>query len=357
MEKKLDSNQADHERSTISEFRRYTNSSKIDSILRIAKDTTIVPFGTIEVKGIIRTPNHHKCVNVVVDDLLENQHCKDIGIAQQIQVLNLDQTKVPVVMRNLSCRTLKIKKGTKIAHVEASNIVPPLISSQAPENIPEQVAGNAPENKLLENLPKEKEDRGKKIFESLNLQGIEFSNEQQQQSAKTLIMEYQHLFVMNLSELGKTSLVQHDIKLDNMTPFKEQYHRRPPHQYEEVRKHLQEMLDIGAIWKSTSPWASPVVLVCKKDGSLRFCIDLRKLNNRTIKDAQSLTRIEDFLDCLDGATIFTSLDLQSGYWQVELTEASRPLTVFTIGPLGFYECVQMPLGLTNMPATFQHLME
>ena len=76
-----------------------------------------------------------------------------------------------------------------------------------------------------------------------------------------------------------------------------------------------------------------------RDGSLQFCIDLRKLNNQTVKDAQSLPRIEDSLGCLDGATIFTSLDLQSGYWQVELTEASRPLAAFTIGPLGFYECV------------------
>ena len=85
----------------------------------------------------------------------------------------------------------------------------------------------------------------------------------------------------------------------------------------------------------------------KKDGCLRFCIDLRKLNNRMIKDAQSLSRIEDSLECLDGATIFTSLALQSGYWQVELTEASRPLTASTMGLLGFYECVQMPFGLIN----------
>ena len=115
------------------------------------------------------------------------------------------------------------------------------------------------------------------------------------------------------------------------------------------------MMEIGAIGKSTSPWV--IVLVCKKDGGLWFCIDLRKLNNKTIKDAQSLPRIEDSLDCLDGATIFTSLDLQSGYWQVELTWASRPLTPFTVGPLGFYECVPMPFGLTNAAATFQCLME
>ena len=113
------------------------------------------------------------------------------------------------------------------------------------------------------------------------------------------------------------------------------------------------MLDIGAIQRSTSPWASPVVLVHKKDGSLQFCIDLRKLNNQTIKDAQSLPRIKDSLNCLDGATIFTSLDLQSGYWQVEMTEDSKPLTDFTVGPLGFCGCVWMPFGLTNTLATFQ----
>ena len=138
--------------------------SKIDGILRIAKDTNIVPFGTIEVKGFIMTPNNYKHVNAVIDDLPENQHCKDIRITQQIQVLKPGSNKAHVVIRNLSCRTLKIKKGTKIAHVEASNIVPPLISSQVPENIPKQVVGNAPENNLLENQPEEKEGRVRKNF-------------------------------------------------------------------------------------------------------------------------------------------------------------------------------------------------
>ena len=100
-----------------------------------------------------------------------------------------------------------------------------------------------------------------------------------------------------------------------------------------------------------------MVLVHKKDGSLQFCIDLRKFNNQTIKDAQSLPRIEDSVDCLNRAAIFTSLDLQSGYWQVEMTEDNKPLTAFTVGPLGFYKCAWMPFGLTNDLATFQCLKE
>ena len=113
----------------------------------------------------------------------------------------------------------------------------------------------------------------------------------------------------------------------------------------------------GAIRRNFSPWASAVVLVRKKDGGLRFCIDLRKLNNRTIKDGYSLPRIEDTLGCLHGAVWFSTPDLKSGYWQVELEEEAKPLTAFTLGPLGFRECECMPIGLTNAPASFQRLME
>ena len=125
----------------------------------------------------------------------------------------------------------------------------------------------------------------------------------------------------------------------------------------EVKTHIQEMLDVGAIQPSNSPWASAVVLVWKKDGKLRFCIDLQKLNARTIKDAYSLPQIDETLDCLNGTEWFSFLDLKSGYWQVEMEEDSKALTAFTVGPLGFEECVQMPFGLRNAPATFQQLMQ
>ena len=191
----------------------------------------------------------------------------------------------------------------------------------------------------------------------MDISGSESWTEEQKKGIKETFEEFHDVFALSPLELGRTSLVQHTIKVTDPKPFKERYRRIPPHQFEEVRNHLKEMENIGVIRRSNSPWASPVVLVKKKDGSLCFCIDLRKLNARTIKDAYSLPRIEESLDCLNGATIFTSLDLKSGYWQVELDDESIPLTAFTVGPLGFYECVRMPFGLTNAPATFQRLME
>ena len=153
------------------------------------------------------------------------------------------------------------------------------------------------------------------------------------------------------------SLIKHQIKLTNQTPFKEHYQCIPPHMYDAVKALLQEMLDIGAIRKLHSPWVSMVVLVWKKDRSLRFCIDLRKLNNQTIKDAYSLPHIDETLNSLQGSQWFSLLDLKCGYWQVEMDEVSRPLTPFTVGSFGFYECDRMPFGLTNAPATFQELVE
>ena len=157
--------------------------------------------------------------------------------------------------------------------------------------------------------------------------------------------------------MGRTNLVKHNIVLTDPIPFKERYRTIPPQLFNEVKAHLKEMLDLGAIRHSNSPWASAIVLVRKKDGKLRFCIDLRKLNNRTLKDSYSLPRIEHVLDQLLGSTIFTTLGLKAAYWQVEMVEECKPYTAFTCGPLGFYECETMPFGATNAPATFQRLMD
>ena len=109
----------------------------------------------------------------------------------------------------------------------------------------------------------------------------------------------------------------------------------PPSLYEDVREHLKEWLNAGAIRESNSPFSSNVVLVRKSDGSLRMCIDFRTLNKRTIRDAHSIPRIEETLDCLTGSKYFSRLDLRSAYLQCNLKEADRYKTAFNLEPLGF----------------------
>ena len=126
--------------------------------------------------------------------------------------------------------------------------------------------------------------------------------------------------------------------------------------FKEVQDHLKMLLKAGIITESESPWSSAVVLVRKKNGALRFCVDYRQLNLRTVRDSYALPRIEESLDLLSGSKYFSCLDLRSGYYQVELEEQHKARTAFTVGHLGFYQFNRMPFGLTNAPATFQRLM-
>ena len=200
------------------------------------------------------------------------------------------------------------------------------------------------------------EDDGSWILKLIDLSGLEKWSEDDKNVAIEMIKRNAKIFSKNDMDMGRTNLVKHHIELTDPIPFKESYRRIPQQMYDEVKAHIQEMLDLGAIRHSNSPWSSAIVLVRKKDGRLRFCIDLRKLNNRTVKDAYSLPTIETLLDTFLGSTIFTTLDLKPGYWQVEMAEECKAFTAFTCGPLGFYECETMPFGATNAPATFQRLM-
>ena len=139
-------------------------------------------------------------------------------------------------------------------------------------------------------------------------------------------------------------------------PIKQQPRRASPSKHVEIERQVEDLLQRDIIKKSNSPWSSPVVLVTKKDGSQRFCVDYRQVNAVTIKDAYLLPHIDDSLCALSGAKWFSTLDLASGYWQVPMDPASSGKAAF-VTTSGLYEWNVMPFSLTSSPSTFERLME
>ncbi len=182
-------------------------------------------------------------------------------------------------------------------------------------------------------------------------------SEAQISKVHSLLLEYRDIFSESDFDIGQTDTLKHRIDLIDETPFKQRHRRIPPAMYDEVRDHLAHLADSGVIRPSSSPWASAIVLVRKKTGKLRICTDFRQLNERTVRDSYALPRIDETIDHLKGSKYFSTLDLRSGYYQVELEEDHKARSAFTAGPLGFWEYNRMPFGLTNAPATFQRLME
>ena len=321
--------------------------------VRTTKAITLNPFETLSISAQSTVRGHHKRVHVVTERVQKNPGPAVVSV-NGYSVLHPGSSRVQVALRNLTAKAVTIRPKAIVATISAGNEVPKMLAPKTDLVNGQEIKKESGKGIDLTPLSKEKQEL---LMTKLDLSGIEKWNDNERQSVYQLFQDFGSIFALDANDLGHTDMVKHKIQLNNYTPFKERYRRVPPHMYEEVRAHLKEMLEVGAIRKSNSPWASAVVLVRKKDGSLRFCINLRRLNARTIKDAYSLPRIEETLDCLNGAKYFTSLDLKSGYWQVEMEEECKSYTAFTVGPLGFYECDRMPFGLTNAPATFQRLME
>ena len=176
-------------------------------------------------------------------------------------------------------------------------------------------------------------------------------------SVAELIRKYELAFSMGPLDLGKCSLIPHEIHLTiSDQSVRLPYRRIPPHCMPEVQELLQGLLEKGIIQRSTSPYASPTVLVRKKDGSLRLCIDYRKLNALTVKDVFPLPRIEESLEALGGSRFFSSLDMSHGYFQLLMHSDSIDNTAFRV-PWGLFSFTRMPQGLCNSPSTFQRTVE
>ena len=246
--------------------------------------------------------------------------------------------QISIVVRNMTDQAIFLKKGTRVAHIVSATLAPP---EETPSTQDEDA--HAPKECMM---VQEQQD---KLLEKLNLDGLSQWTPHNAAIARELLLSYHDAFALEPDELGCTSAIEHEICLSDEEPFKERFRCILPPLLDEVRASLRDMLEAGAIQPSQSPWCNAVVLVRKKDGSLRFCIDIRRLNARTKKDSYPLPRIQEALESMAGAAHFSTMDFKSGFWQVRMAPESQQYTAFMVSNLGFYEFTRMPFGLCNMP--------
>ena len=172
----------------------------------------------------------------------------------------------------------------------------------------------------------------------------------------SLLRRYSSVFSQSPDDIGRTDLVQHRINTGMALPIRQPVRRLPFGKRDTEKAEIQKMLAKNVIEPSSSAWSSPIVLVTKKDGSIRFCVDYRRVNDVTVKDAYPIPNIIDCLDSLSKSKYFSSMDLNSGFWQIGMHPDDKDKTAFSTSQ-GLFQFSVMPFGLANSPSTFQRLME
>ena len=278
---------------------------------RVEKDNLVLHEGLFEPKLGSNVPNHI-CVARSLNNVCSNNELT-------LQVMNTGPSSVT------------IRRGTILGSFTSSSLIA-IVGSGASisEEMPFDVLSNI-EQQCQHLMPQERKE------------------------VTDLLSSYKDLFVSKKGPLGRTDKVKHSIPTQGR-PIRQPIRRTPESLRRAIEVETDAMLSSGVIRRSSSPWSSPVIMVQKKDGSWRFCVDYCRLNAVTHQDAYPLPRIDSTLDTLSGSSYFTTLDLASGYWQVEIEDSDKEKTAFSTRQ-GHFEFNVMPFGLTNAPATFQRLME
>ena len=249
-------------------------------------------------------------------------------------LVDLRRREIPVRVMNITNEAKRLKQGTTLAQCQELDSVRSPSSRQVlpcKEEVPPHLLA---------------------LYER-SIAGL---SEHEAEQVRQLLCEYAIVFSEGPEDLGRAGVVKHHIRTGDAPPIRQRPRRLPMALREDAGKAVEEMEKQGVIEPSASPWSSPIVLVRKKDGSVRFCVDYRKLNAVTHKDSYPLPRIDDTLEALGGSEWFSTLDLKSGYWQVELAQEDKEKSAFSTGT-GLWQFRVMPFGLCNAPATFERLME
>ena len=262
---------------------------------------------------------------------------EDTGLIVGRTLVDPSGWKVPVLVSNFSQETVVVNPFTEVGMITQVTAIQSVVDD---EIRPRGMTGKLPYH----------------LQELVDQTSGDLDGRQRRRLAEVLL-EYASIFPVPGTPLtGHTDAVEHDINTGDRSPIRCAPRRMSPQKMKREEECVREMLTGGQIEASDSPWSSPVVLVTKKDGGTRLCVDYRQLNDATVKDAYPLPRIDDTLDMLAGKQWFSTLDLASGYWQVSLSRDARAKTAFATHS-GLFQFRVMPFGLCNAPATFERLMD
>jgi hypothetical protein len=310
--------------------------------VKVGKTYTIAPGQEVLLPGVIPgkpvyADRNQEASQFGIVEPVAGHALSDTGYLVGHTLVDTSKDVVPVRVFNPGSSERKISKGTTIAVLRK-------VSAEEVTEKPEQDVTPDGEIVIPEHLT------------ALYQRSTELVPVRQHPEIASLLKDYEDVFSRDENDIGRTDLMKHRINTGNANPIRQPPRRAPITKRDEIDRQVENLLERGLIEESDSPWASPIVLVKKKDGSQRMCVDYRKLNSFTIKDAFPIPRIDDTLDSLAGAAWFSTLDMSSGYWQVEMTEEAAEKSSFVVRD-GLYKWKVMPFGLCNAPATFERLME
>ena len=331
----------------------------------------VVPSVRIKLIHAVRLPPRHDvkvsihlegkdelCGPVMIES---DTDCLPDGILATESLIVAPETRqTEILLTNSTGITQQLDAGVCLGHASEVDIIPhALLTSGMDEN-----SGNAnntgnereadPASVLTITTP-DVTSRKQKLAKLLAGEGAALKWQDKDKLLQFLLANHQ-AFAIDEADRGETDLIEMTIDTGDAQPKQVPPRRTPLAARQEIAMQLKKMQDQGVIQPSCSPWASPVVLVRKKDGTMRFCIDYRQLNQATKPDVFPLPRISDLLDQIGKAQFFSTLDLASGYWQVRMHSDSQQKTAFTTS-YGLFEFRVMPFGLRNAPAVFQRLMQ
>ncbi|KAL7882920.1 hypothetical protein SRHO_G00005780 [Serrasalmus rhombeus] len=330
---------------------------KMGPVKYVGQRVKVIPAGQeVSVIGRVFGGPRWREYTGLVEGLASQKLPDSLAVARVLA--NVKRSGVPVRIMNLSERPMRIRPQTPIAEVFLVKQVSERGEEVGTERIKLPLHSLNCQAHTLQASPAQDQphkEPDQDIVSLLDLSNACFETENQYLQMMDVIKQNSDVFSKHHLDYVHTTVVKHEIPLVDPRPFWLPYRKIPPPQYQAVRKAITEMEEAGVIRPSKSPYVSPIVVVTKKDGSLRICMDYRKLNSYSTRDAFPLPRVEEALEALGQAKYFSTLDLTSGYWQVEVAEADKHKTAFST-PMGLFETNRMPFGLQNAASTFQRLM-